>query len=511
MPLVIHNTLTKEKEPFEPSHPQVAKIYTCGLTTYAPMHIGHACIYCFWDLFRRYLEYRGLHVLSVINYTDVDDRIIARAGEHQGPTDFAEQNIATFRKDCRLLHLKDYSAYVRATDFVSDQQQMIADLQDKGHAYVVDGEVMYEVETFAAYGKLSGNVLSEQRVGASGRVQEDSSRKRHPADFSLWKPAELEPKWEVPRAEWKPGRPGWHIECSAMSTAVFGSHFDVHGGGVDNLFPHHENEIAQSEPLCGHPWVKYWLHPEHLDLKNEKMSKSLGNVIGIPELLERHSHDEVRWFFSSQHYRSKLPFSWDLLEQSSQGYARVRKLLQILEPKLTTAPIPHLPKGLYPSQRSAAERFPRFRHHYVAGKFGEITKQFLERFISAMDDDINTPRAVAAIFDYVSDLYASKIEEAADPADVLPVYRCIARHLAVLGVEVARPELYPELVSDYAQAPIAGPSGKGGDSAIDRLVEMRTLARANKNFAQSDAIRDLLRDAGVELEDTPQGPRWSMA
>jgi len=511
MALVVHNTLTKKKEPFEPLHPQVVRIYTCGLTTYAPMHIGHARTYCFWDLFRRYLEYSGYHVLSVINYTDVDDRIIARAAAQEGPVDFAERNIATFRKDCRLLHIKDYSAYTRATDFVDEQLRMIGQLVDKGHAYVVDGEVMYEVETFADYGKLSGNVLSEQIVGASGRVQEDSSRKRHPADFSLWKPAEGgQPQWDVPRPEWKSGRPGWHIECSAMSTAVFGAHFDVHGGGVDNLFPHHENEIAQSEPLCGHPWVRYWLHPEHLDLRNEKMSKSLGNVIGIPELLERHEHDVVRWFFASQHYRSKLPFSWELLEQAAQGYARIKKLVQILEQKLVQLTKPALPAGLYASQRPQAERIPRFRHHYVAGKYGQAASTFLSQFMDAMDDDINTPRAVAALFDYVSALYAAKIEGETESEHLLPVYRCLVRHLAVLGVEIVHPDLYPELVVDYAVTPSPTAAGRGGDGVVDRLLELRKQARANKNFAQSDAIRDLLRDAGVILEDTPQGPRWSV-
>lgn len=511
MPLVVHNTLTKKKEAFEPLHPKVVRIYTCGLTTYAPMHIGHARTYCFWDLFRRYLEYRGFHVLSVINYTDVDDRIIARRAAHEGPVDFAERNIAAFRRDCRLLHIKDYSAYTRATDFVDEQLGMIGQLVDKGHAYVVDGEVMYEVATFAEYGKLSGNVLDEQIVGASGRVQEDTTRKRHPADFSLWKPADPgEPRWEVPRADWKSGRPGWHIECSAMSTALFGAHFDVHGGGVDNLFPHHENEIAQSEPLCGHPWVKYWLHPEHLDLRNEKMSKSLGNVIGVQELLDRHTHDEVRWFFASQHYRSKLPFSWDLMSQAAQGYARIKKLVQILEQRLSSSAPPHLPAGLYASQRSEQERFPRFRHHYLAGKFAASTGQFLAQFIAAMDDDINTPRAVAALFDYVSALYTSKIEEESESAELFPVYRCLVRHLSVLGIEVADPLLYPELMVDYAVTPSAQAQGRGGDAVLDRLLELRKAARENKDFAQSDAIRDLLKAAGVLLEDTPQGPRWSV-
>lgn len=510
MSLVVYNTLSRQKEAFKPLHPKVVRIYTCGLTTYAPMHIGHARTYCFWDLFRRYLEYRGLHVLSAINYTDVDDRIIQRAEEHEGPVDFAERNIAKFRADCRLLRIKDYSVYTRATDFVGEQLAMIEQLSEKGHAYAVDGEVLYQVETFSEYGKLSGNTLEQQRVGASGRVQEDSSRKRHPADFTLWKPGTSEPKWSTPRQEWSEGRPGWHIECSAMSTSVFGEHFDVHGGGVDNLFPHHENEIAQSQPLCGSPWVKYWLHPEHLDLKNEKMSKSLGNVIGISELLERRPHDEVRWFFAAQHYRSKLPFSWDLLTQASQGYARIRKLVQILEEQLAAAELPQLPAGKYASQRLEETSFPRLRHQYIHGRFAEASARFIERFTEAMDDDLNTPQATAALFDYVAALYQGDIEAEQEAAHLFPVYRCLTRHLAVLGVEIATLRLYPELCAEYASPPVENSGGKGGDEVVNNLLKLRAEARAAKDFARSDAIRDLLVAAGVTLEDKSDGVRWSV-
>jgi len=511
MPLQLHNTLTKQREPFEPAHPKVVRIYTCGLTTYAPMHIGHARTYCFWDLFRRYLEYGGRHVVSVINYTDVDDRIIDRAKGHDGPVDVAERNIATFRRDCRKLHIKDYSAYTRATDFIEEQLAMIGALEEKGHAYAVDGEVLYQVETFPRYGQLSGNTLAAQQVGASGRVEEDVSRKRHPADFGLWKPAKPgEPSWPSGRPEWHEGRPGWHIECSAMSTTLFGPHFDIHGGGVDNLFPHHENEIAQSEVICGHPWVRYWLHPEHLDLKEVKMSKSLGNVIGIEELLTRHSYDEVRWFYAMQHYRSKLPFSWELLAQATQGYSRIKKLVTILADKLRGAQDLESTPGSYASQRPLEEQVPRLRHRYLHGSFAGLSAAFLERFIAAMDDDLNTPNAVAALFDYVSALYAAGIEQSSDLASVLAVYRTLTRHLAVFGIEIAESALYPELIGDYAQPEAIAAGGRGGDSALDRLLEMRTAARAGKDFAKADAIRNLLTEAGVVLEDTPTGPRWSV-
>ncbi|MET0342211.1 MAG: cysteine--tRNA ligase [Polyangiales bacterium] len=511
MALHVHNTLSKQKEPFEPAQPKVVRIYTCGLTVYAPMHLGHARTYCFWDSFRRYLEYRGYHVVSVINYTDIDDRIINRSSEREGPIDLAERNIATFRADCRKLHIKDYAAYTRATDFVDEQVGMIDGLLDKGHAYEVDGEVLYGVETYEPYGQLSGNRLEAQQVGASGRVEEDVSRKRHPADFTLWKPTdEAEPSWPSGHQGWPSGRPGWHIECSAMSSALLGAHFDVHGGAVDNLFPHHENEIAQSEPLCGRPWVRYWLHPEHLDLKDVKMSKSLGNVIGIDELLTHLSHDETRWFFATQHYRAKLPFSWDLCTQAAQGYARIKKLVDVLADKLRDrAGEAVLPAGLYASQRPEAERVPRLRHHYLHGAFAAHTDKFLTRFIAAMDDDLNTPNAIAALFDYVSALYAGGIEQSDDVGSLLAVYRTLVRHLSVFGVEIADPALYPQLIAEYAFAPAASSAGRGGDSVIDRLLAMRLEARKAKDFAKSDAIRNLLTEAGVVLEDTPSGPRWT--
>ena len=513
MSLHVHNTLTKKNEPFEPAHPKVVRIYTCGLTVYASMHIGHARTYCFWDSFRRYLEYRGFHVISVINYTDIDDRIIDRASEREGPVDLAERNIAGFRSDCRKLHIKDYAAYTRATDFVDEQVAMIDGLLDKGHAYAVEGEVLYEVQSYEPYGQLSGNRLADQQVGASGRTgADDLARKRHPADFTLWKPTSpSEPSWPSGHAQWNAGRPGWHIECSAMSTALLGPHFDVHGGAVDNLFPHHENEIAQSEPLCGRPWVRYWLHPEHLDLKDVKMSKSLGNVIGIDELLTHLSHDEVRWFFATQHYRAKLPFSWELCTQASQGYARIKKLVTVLGDKLRDQNVAEisLPTGLYASQRSEAERVPRLRHQYLTGLYRADSEVFLARFLEAMDDDLNTPNALAALFDYVSALYSSGIEQCADAASLLAVYRVLVRHLAVFGIEVAEPALYPQLVAEYASPPELGGKGRGGDDVVDRLLAMRLEARKSKDFAKSDAIRNLLTEAGVSLEDTPSGPRWS--
>jgi cysteinyl-tRNA synthetase len=517
MPLVVHNTRTHRKEPFVPAHPRVVRIYTCGLTVYAPMHIGHARTYCFWDTFRRWLEYGGYHVVSVINYTDIDDRIIAAgsSGERgEGATDLAERVIASFRRDCRGLRIKDYAAYTRATDFVDDQVAMISRLVEAGHAYAKDGEVFYEVATFPRYGALSGHRVDEQEVGASGRVDEDFARKRHPADFTLWKPSAAgQPAWPFGADASPPaGRPGWHIECSAMSTALLGDHFDVHGGGVDNLFPHHENEVAQSEALSGAPWVRYWLHPEHLDLRGVKMSKSLGNVIGVPDLLARHDPSAVRWFYATHHYRTKLPFAWDLVDQAVAGYQRLQRLSDVIAERLLAAPeLPALPvRGLYPTQLPPGRCFPRGRHTYTHGAFGELSDRFVDRFGAAMDDDLDTPAAMAATFAYANELYAAGVEQHSDLPSLLSVYRCLTAHLAVFGVEVARPELYPELCADYAVPPAEGEhGGRGGDGVVDRLLALRTEARQQRDYAKADAIRTLLAEAGVEVEDTPQGPRWT--
>lgn len=525
MALTVYNTRTKRKEGFVPAHPKVVRIYTCGLTVYADMHIGHARTYCFWDLFRRWLEYRGHHVISVINYTDIDDRIIVEAAKAGvGELDHVERVIAGFRRDCRGLKIKDYAAYTRATDFVPEQVDAVQALLEKGHAYVSEGEVLYDVRSFPRYGELSGNKLDDMQEGASGRLDEaETCRKRFAADFTLWKPSKPgEPSWTTGHPEWPQGRPGWHIECSVMSTVMLGEHFDVHGGGIDNLFPHHENEVAQAEPLCGHPWVGYWMHPAHLQLIDEhanqiKMSKSLGNVISIPALLERHSPDEVRWFYGVTHYRTPLAFSWQLLAETSEGFKKIKRAVTILAGRLLDAlaagqsiTIPVV--SPYASLRAPEQAIPRERTSFESGAFAERSRVFIDRFIAAIDDDIGTPKASAAVFDYVNELFAGGIETLDDMPSLLAAYRCLTRHLWVLGVELADERLYPELIAECL------PAGGGGDQereqklagVIDHLLELRLQARKNKDFAKSDLIRDLLKEAGVQVEDTPKGPRWQV-
>ena len=515
----VHDTRQRAKVPFTPAQRQVVRIYTCGLTVYAPMHIGHARTYCFWDTFRRWLEYRGYHVISVINYTDIDDRIMALAPDG-GWQDLCERMIAGFRRDCRALAIKDYAVYTRATDFVPEQIEAVARLIAAGHAYVVEGEVFYDVRSFPGYGQLSGNGLAEQQVGASGRVHEDFARKRHPADFTLWKPSGPgQPSWSTGHPAWPQGRPGWHIECSAMSTALLGEHFDVHGGGIDNLFPHHENELAQSEPLCGHPWVRHWMHPEHLDLRDAagesvKMSKSLGNVIGVPELLGRHAVDEVRWFYASTHYRTKLAFSWELLAGASEGFRRVKRAVALMEARLAGLPDEALRYGVpggYASLRAGDAGVPRERPGFTAGSFGAASERFIAAFMAAMDDDLATPSATAAIYAYVGELFAGGLETSEDLPGLLAAYRCLLRHLHVLGVELGSPRLYPELAAESMVTAAPGTDASAGYTAvIDRLVQARQEARARKDFARADLVRELLAGAGVVIEDTAKGPRWQM-
>jgi cysteinyl-tRNA synthetase len=523
MPLHVYNTRTKRKEPFVPAHPKVVRIYTCGLTVYSNMHIGHARTYCFWDVFRRWLEYRGYHVISIINYTDIDDRIIARASVGEtGVLDHAERIIASFRADCRALKIKDYAAYTRATDFVAEQVEAVQALLDKGHAYVADGEVLYDVRSFERYGQLSGRTIEDLQAGASGRTDEsESDRKRFFADFALWKPSKPgEPSWTTGKPEWPSGRPGWHIECSVMSTVMLGDHFDVHGGGIDNLFPHHENEVAQAEPLCGHPWVGYWMHPAHLQLldkdgKPEKMAKSIGNVISIPQLIE-HGADVVRWFFGVTHYRSSLAFNWQLLGEAGKGFDKVKRAVAALERRLMQAGDAELVlpvHSTYASLREGDAAIPRERESFVSGGYGQASARFVERFIAAMDDDLGTPKATAAMFEYVNELFAGGIEGSDDVPSLLAAYRCLTRHLWVLGVELPNVRLYPELAAECL--PIASGGGDEQREAalagvIDKLLELRSEARKHKDFAKSDLIRDLLKEAGVAVEDTPTGPRWDV-
>ncbi len=446
----LHNTLSGKKEEFVAGQGPV-KMYVCGITPYDKSHLGHAMSYVIFDALRRYLEYRGCEVRHVQNYTDIDDRIIARAN-HLGISakDLTEELIAEYAAEMAALNVLPAHVYPRATEEVPTIIEIVSSLVDKGFAYAADGDVYFRVTAKKDYGKLSHRTVDSMMAGA--RV-EPGERKEHPADFALWKAAKPgEPSWESP---WGPGRPGWHIECTAMSTKYLGETLDIHGGGIDLIFPHHENEIAQSEAYTGQePFVRYWLHNGWLYLGEEKMSKSLGNIIPIGEALPKYGADGCRLFILDSHYRSPLTYSEEGLEASKRAAERLR---------LAAAPAP-------------------------AGKGTPVDAQpFRQRFLDGMEDDLNTAQAVAALFDLAREVNRGRDEER-------PVEEAQAtlRELAgVLGLTLAEEE-----------------AGIAARPFIDLLVAVRDELRAAKLYQLSDSIRGRLGELGIALEDGEEGTRW---
>ena len=446
----LHNTLTGKKEEFVAGAGPV-KMYVCGITPYDKSHLGHAMSYIIFDALRRYLEYTGHQVRHVQNYTDIDDRIIARANHLGIPVkDLAEQLIAEYATETAGLNILPAHVYPRATEEIPTMLEIIARLVEKGFAYAAEGDVYFRVTAKKDYGKLSHRNLDSMMAGA--RV-EPGEHKEHPADFALWKAAKPgEPSWESP---WGPGRPGWHIECTAMSTKYLGDTLDIHGGGIDLIFPHHENEIAQSEAYTGtEPFVRYWLHNGWLYLGEEKMSKSLGNIIPIADALPKYGADGCRLFILGSHYRSPLTYSEDGLEASKRAAERLR---------LAVAPAP-------PGEGSSVDPEP-----------------FRRRFIDSMDDDLNTAQAVAALFDL-----AREINRGRDEGRPVDEAQSTLRELAgVLGLTLAEKE-----------------TGIAARPFIDLLVRVRDELRAAKLYEQSDSIRARLLELGIALEDSAEGTRW---
>jgi len=446
----LHNTLTGKKEEFVAGAGPV-KMYVCGITPYDKSHLGHAMSYIIFDALRRYLEYTGHQVRHVQNYTDIDDRIIARANHLGIPVkDLAEQLIAEYATETAGLNILPAHVYPRATEEIPTMLEIIARLVEKGFAYAAEGDVYFRVTAKKDYGKLSHRNLDSMMAGA--RV-EPGEHKEHPADFALWKAAKPgEPSWESP---WGPGRPGWHIECTAMSTKYLGDTLDIHGGGIDLIFPHHENEIAQSEAYTGtEPFVRYWLHNGWLYLGEEKMSKSLGNIIPIADALPKYGADGCRLFILGSHYRSPLTYSEDGLEASKRAAERLR---------LAAAPAP-------PGKGSSVDPEP-----------------FRRRFIDSMDDDLNTAQAVAALFDL-----AREINRGRDEGRPVDEAQSTLRELAgVLGLTLAEKE-----------------TGIAARPFIDLLVRVRDELRAAKLYEQSDSIRARLLELGIALEDSAEGTRW---
>lgn len=462
--LRIHNSLTGEREVFEPIEPGVVRLYVCGMTVYDYCHLGHARALVVFDTVVRYLRFLGYRVHYVRNITDVDDKIIARAAE-RGCTMQAltEQFIAAMHEDCEALGVAPPDVEPRATESIELMTALIERLIEQGYAYAADnGDVYFAVSSYPEYGKLSGRRLEDLRAGA--RIEPDEA-KRDPADFVLWKAARAdEPAWPSP---WGPGRPGWHIECSAMSMDQLGDHFDIHGGGLDLQFPHHENEIAQSECATGHRFVNYWMHNGHVRIDDEKMAKSLGNFFTVREILQQHPAETVRLFLISSHYRSPLNFTADALAEAHVSLERLYRAL---------AEAPQVDRS-------------------GEGAGSDAT----ERFRAAMDDDFNTREALAVLFDLGRQV--NRALESGEQAAAASTAAELRRLAGVLGLLQQAPDAFLQ----GAVVPKGGPDAE----TIEALIADRAEARKQKNFAEADRIRDTLAEQGVVLEDRPDGTRWS--
>ena len=467
--LRIHNSLTGEKEEFRPLRPNEVRMYVCGMTVYDHIHVGHARMLTVFDLVQRYLRSRGYTVTYVRNVTDIDDKIIQRAADNgEDWRELARRFTASMHEDCAALGLQSPDLEPRATDFIAPIITMTQTLIDKGYAYVAaTGDVLYAVRKFAGYGRLSGKRIDE--LWAGSRVQIEES-KLDPLDFVLWKQAKPgEPFWASP---WGNGRPGWHIECSAMSTSLLGNYFDLHGGGMDLKFPHHENEIAQSCAACDTPFVRVWMHNGFVRIDDEKMSKSLGNFFTVREVLKSLRHPEVlRFFLLSSHYRGPINYSDAQLSQADETLL-----------------------GLYRALNDVGSGAPADTGDARVDAGDTTQAEPRGRFNAAMDDDFNTPDALAVMQGVARDLNSAKA--AGKHRDATALAASLRDMGQVLGLLQQAPEV-------YLKRGIGTESLSDGD--IEGLLDSRRAARAAKNFAESDRIRDLLGAAGVMLEDKAGG------
>ncbi|HEY6837190.1 MAG TPA: cysteine--tRNA ligase [Geobacteraceae bacterium] len=488
MALRVYNTMTAAKEEFIPIVPGKVGMYVCGVTVYDHCHIGHARANVVFDVIYRYLRRSGFEVTYVRNYTDIDDKIINRANRDGVPyNEISERFIKEFDRDMAALGLELPTLQPKATDHIAEIIAIVQTLVDRGYAYQRGGDVYYCVEKFNGYLKLSKRNLEEMQAGA--RVEVDES-KRHPMDFALWKEAKPgEPYWESP---WGKGRPGWHIECSAMSMKFLGESFDIHGGGKDLVFPHHENEIAQSEAATGKRFVKYWLHNGFVNINAEKMSKSLGNFFTIKEVLEKYDSEILRFFLLSAHYRSPLDFSDQNLNDAEAGMERIYKALAGIDEVLARTPAPA------PSVAGEAE-----------DELRERVRGLSQRFIEAMDDDFNTAQAIGHIFDLVRSVnrvLADIKEVSAGCRELLGEVKTVFREVAeVLGIFNSDPGAYLERIKARKAATL-----EISVAEIERLIAERAEARKAKDFKKSDAIRDMLLSRNIELLDGPQGTTWKV-
>ena len=488
--LHIHNTLTRRKEPLRPLRSGRVGMYVCGMTVYDYCHLGHARMLLVFDVVARYLRHRGYRLTYVRNITDIEDKIIARANENGEPFEaVTERFIAAMHEDCEALGILPPDREPRATEYVDGMLDLIADLKDKGYAYLADGgDVCFRVDRFPEYGKLSGNRVEALRAGARVEVDEN---KASAVDFVLWKAAKPgEPSWPSP---WGPGRPGWHIECSAMSMANLGEEFDIHGGGADLVFPHHECEIAQSEASTGRRFARVWMHNGFVRIDGDKMSKSLGNFFTIRDILARHPGEAVRYYLLTSHYRSPLNHSTGRLEEAEQS---LRRLYGALRGLPDMPDMPAAPEG----ERSG----------------GAVTA-LEDRFQAAMDDDFNTPEALAALHELATEVNRRR---ALDPRAAAAAAAVLRRAGSVLGLLGADPDaVFQEAPARVVGSGVAGTSGDPSTSRpsssaelspdeIERRIAARAAARRARDFGEADRIRDELAAARVVLEDGPGGTTW---
>lgn len=460
----VYNSLTRKKEEFIPLNPEEVKMYVCGPTVYNYFHIGNARTFIIFDTIRRYMEYKGYKVRFVQNFTDIDDKMINRANE-EGTTvkEVGDKYISEYYKDADGLNIKRATENPRATEFITDIIKFVKGLIDKGYAYEVDGDVYFRTKKFEGYGKLIGQNLEDLQSGARINIDE---RKEDPMDFAIWKAQKPgEPAWGSP---WGKGRPGWHIECSCMAKKLLGDTIDIHAGGMDLAFPHHENEIAQSEALTGKTFAKYWLHGAFLNVNNQKMSKSLNNFLTAREILEEYDTDVVRFLMLSGHYRVQLNFSKDLLDSAKASVERLYNAVGNLE--------------------NLIEEIDRESMDEKEKKYLKSLGNYREKYIEKMDDDFNTADAITSIFDLIRDINSNVNIDS-------------SKELCEKSLELIR-----ELGAPLG---IIQKSTKGNlDEEIEELIAMRQQARKDKDFALADKIRDDLKARNIVLEDTPQGVRW---
>lgn len=463
----VYNTLTRKKEELKTITPNEVKIYACGPTVYNFIHIGNARPLCVFDTFRRYLEYRGYKVNFVQNFTDIDDKIIKRANEEG--TDYktvSEKYIAEFWTDVKGMNIREATVHPKATENIDEIISIISALVEKGYAYSVEnGDVYFSPKKFKEYGKLSHQPLEDLEAGARINIGE---LKKEPMDFALWKGAKPgEPAWDSP---WGKGRPGWHIECSAMVRRYLGETIDIHCGGQDLIFPHHENEIAQSECCNGVPFANYWMHNGYINVDNVKMSKSLGNFFTVRDVAEKYGYEPIRYLMISSQYRSPINYSVDIIEQCKASLTRLYTCRDSLDFALQNA------GDTVPDNADAIKAQLDSRR---------------EQFCRAMDDDLNTADGIAAVFELVRDINVSVL--ASDSKDLIAYAAKLFDELTgVLGL------VYNRKTDSL-------------DSEIEALIEARQAARKEKNWAEADRIRDELKAQGIVLEDTPQGVKWHRA